>query len=107
MKKEVLKYRNAAAQSQKWHCYYCGLPMGGNGSPYAKAIPSEKIRLLVTAEHLQARQDGGKESRANIVAAHGVCNHCHHKAKITKSPAQFAIRVKSRVAKKSGSTTVN
>lgn len=98
--KTPLSFRNFAAQSQNWLCFYCGLPMGGNGSPYAKAVPSEKKRLLVTAEHLQARQDGGEESQYNIVAAHAVCNQYRHRTKRPKSPSEFAARVKSRLAKK-------
>lgn len=94
-----LSLRKLAAESQKWHCYYCGLPMGGKGSPYAEAIPSEKKRLWVTAEHLHARQDEGKDSRVNIVAAHAVCNRCRHRAQNPKSPPEFATLVKSRVAK--------
>lgn len=99
MKFKISTYRKTAAQSQKWRCYYCELPMGGEGSPYAKAVPLEKKRLLATAEHLHARQDGGKDSRANIVAAHDVCNKCRHNAKRAKSPAEFSTFVKSRVAK--------
>lgn len=98
--KTPLSLRKLAAESQKWHCYYCGLPMSGKGSPYGEVIPSEKKRLWVTAEHLHARRDGGKDSRDNIVAAHVVCNQFRHKPKLAKSPAEFAARVKSRVAKK-------
>jgi hypothetical protein len=74
--------------------------MGGKGSPYAKAISLEKKRLLVTAEHLHARQDGGVDSQFNIVAAHVVCNQCRHRAKRPKSPTEYANRVKSRLAKR-------
>lgn len=100
MTNKISLYRYVAAQSQKWRCYYCEFPMGGKGSPYAKAIPSEKTRLLVTAEHLHARQDGGMDSQVNIVAAHAVCNHCRHKSRRPKPPADYATHVKSRVAKK-------
>lgn len=100
MTNRISLYRQAAAQSQKWHCFYCELPMGGKGSPFAKAIPSEKKRLVVTAEHLHARQDGGKDSQVNIVAAHSACNQCRHKAKRAKAPGEFASHVKSRVAKR-------
>ena len=97
--KTPLSFRNSAARSQNWLCFYCGLPMGGKGSPYAKAVPLEKKRLLVTAEHLHARQGGGVDSQHNIVAAHAVCNQCRHRAKRPKSPTEYTNRVKSLVAK--------
>lgn len=36
-------------------------------------------RFQCTAEHLVARQDGGKDTAANIVAACAYCNHGRHK----------------------------
>jgi hypothetical protein len=74
--------------------------MGGKGSPYAKAISMEKKHLQVTAEHLLARQDGGTNTKSNIVAAHTFCNQHRHRSKLPKSPTEFATHVKSRLAKK-------
>lgn len=100
MMNKIPFYRHAAAESQNWRCHYCELPMGGKGSPYAEAISSERKRLLVTAEHLHARQDGGQDSQNNIVAAHAICNQCRHRSKRSRSPTEFATYVKSRLAKK-------
>jgi hypothetical protein len=98
--KTPLFLRNAAAQSQNWRCHYCELPMGGKGSPYAKAVPLEKKHLRMTAEHLLARQDGGADTKNKIVAAHTFCNQHRHRSKRPKSPTEFATHVKSRLAKK-------
>lgn len=54
--------RRAACRDQGGLCFYCLLPMRGD----------------VTAEHLQARQKGGKDSRENVVAAHSRCNSQRH-----------------------------
>ena len=97
--KTPLSFRNSAAQSQNWLCFYCGLPMGGKGSPYAKAVTSEKKRLLVTAEHLHARQDGGKDSKINITAAHTICNWRRHRRKIPMAPLKFVAYVRLRIEK--------
>ena len=92
-------FRNTAAASQNWRCFYCGLPMGGRGSPYAEAVPMENKRLLVSAEHLQARQDGGEDSKINIAAAHTICNWRRHRSKIPKTPLKFIAYVRSRIEK--------
>jgi HNH endonuclease len=99
MRNKIPFYRNAAAQSQKWLCHYCSLPMGSKDSPYTKAVPLEKEFLLASAEHLQARQDGGIDSKDNIVAAHTICNRRRHRCKIPMSPLKFAAYVKLRVEK--------
>jgi len=73
--------------------------MGGKGSPCAKAVPSKKKRLLVTAEHLHARQDGGKDSKINIAAAHTICNWRRHGRKIPMTPLKFVAYVRLRIEK--------
>jgi len=54
--------RHSACREQGGLCYYCLRPMHSD----------------VTAEHLQARRDGGKDTRKNIVAAHRLCNARRH-----------------------------
>lgn len=54
--------RRQACRAQAGLCFYCCRPMGKD----------------VTAEHLVARCDGGKDQRGNIVAAHRSCNHDRH-----------------------------
>jgi 5-methylcytosine-specific restriction endonuclease McrA len=57
---QFLRRRAFAAQAGR--CFYCHQPMGRD----------------VTAEHLVARVEGGKDSRANIVAACRQCNAGRH-----------------------------
>lgn len=54
--------RRIACRQQGGLCFYCCRPMGKD----------------VTAEHLQARCDGGKDRKGNIVAAHRLCNQERH-----------------------------
>ena len=78
MPSSIYKHRLAAFTRQKGRCYYCDLPMW---LPQSKEFAvkfkrSERYspRLQCTAEHLKARQDGGTDSRENIVAACAICN---------------------------------
>jgi len=54
--------RRRACREQGGRCFYCLRPMGRN----------------VTAEHLVARMDGGKDTASNIVAACRRCNEARH-----------------------------
>jgi 5-methylcytosine-specific restriction endonuclease McrA len=56
------KLRARSCCTQGGVCFYCHRPMGKD----------------VTAEHLVARMDGGKNTRGNIVAACGRCNALRH-----------------------------
>lgn len=56
----ILRYRACLAQGGL--CFYCLRPMGRE----------------ITAEHLQARMDGGRDTRENVVAACRYCNHQRH-----------------------------
>lgn len=56
------KLRARSCSMQGGICFYCRLPMGAD----------------VTAEHLVARMDGGKNTRSNIVAACRRCNALRH-----------------------------
>ena len=62
MSNNLQKHRKSAVHAQRGLCIYCGRPMGADA----------------TAEHLQARQDGGTNCRQNIVAAHRACNQRRH-----------------------------
>ncbi|BEP50504.1 HNH endonuclease [Variovorax sp. V116] len=66
--------RRAACREQGGVCYYCLQPMRGD----------------VTAEHLQARRDGGKDTRENIVAAHRLCNSRRHQLFPIEAPEPAA-----------------
>ncbi len=76
------RYRRQAFISQKGRCFYCGMPMwSGSVEGFAEnygITGAQAERFQCTAEHLIARQDGGKDDRKNIVAACLYCNLTRH-----------------------------
>ncbi len=52
-----------------------------------------------TAEHLKAKQDGGKDNESNILAACHYCNQNRHKHKSPKDPISYKQYVKNRLEK--------
>jgi hypothetical protein len=99
----LIKSRLKAFNLQQGRCIYCKLPMWLD-SPEAFA-KKYKITLKgaalfkCTAEHLLARQDGGRDGESNIVAACHFCNQHRHKAKKPKDPISYKQYVGSRVGK--------
>ena len=92
-----------AARQQGWRCFYCRLPMW-NGGPeryiaHYGISPGLAKRFQCTAEHVQARCDGGKDVASNIVAACRFCNAARHKAKRPADAVTHASMVRSRLAK--------
>lgn len=86
-------------------CIYCGRPMctaATDLAAYAKrhgmTLPQANQRLA-TAEHLQARSEGGRNTRANIAAACLGCNRWRHRLRVPPSPKQFAAYVRKRLAR--------
>lgn len=68
-------------------------------------VPISRINpLKCTAEHLDARKDGGKDSGENIVAACHFCNSHRHKSKIAKEPERYKSKVQTRMHKKGWTT---
>nr|WP_291988729.1 HNH endonuclease [Candidatus Accumulibacter sp. ACC007] len=61
--------------------------------------PSQAQRLKCTAEHLEARQDGGLDTEKNIVAACVTCNQRRHKRKKAPAPDAYLDLVQQRVRK--------
>ncbi|WP_425376247.1 HNH endonuclease [Rhizobium pisi] len=55
------------------------------------------LRFRCTAEHLEARCDGGRDTEENVVAACLYCNNNRHKRKRPKDPASYANFVRSRL----------
>jgi hypothetical protein len=101
---KVKKLRINAYKRQNCRCYYCNRLMW-EGSPnrftHENAIPASEVeQRRSTAEHLQARQDGGKNTRCNIVAACRECNHGRHagRADAAPEPDDFKQEVRSRMA---------
>jgi len=102
-KKAIKNLRKRAALEQGWRCYYCQLPMW-DSSPeeFMKRHgmpPALTKRFQCTAEHVNARCDGGKDVAANIVAACLFCNATRHKAKHPLDAIKHASVVRSRMAK--------
>jgi len=62
MRKPHQRNREHARRAQGGICIYCRQPMGKD----------------VTAEHLVARMDGGRNTRGNIAAACRCCNAGRH-----------------------------
>jgi hypothetical protein len=91
------KFRNAAAAAQGWICCYCGLPMGGEGSPCQAALEPLGKAFEASAEHLVPRCEGGGDTRGNIAAAHECCNRSRHRRRRVMTPERFAVFVQRRV----------
>ncbi len=94
--------RTLAFQHQSGRCYYCCCPMWQQ-SPEAFVatfhLSKRQARnLQCTAEHLQARVDGGGDCEGNIVAACRLCNARRHQRK----DARDAIHHKAHVARLMG-----
>ena len=102
----VVKHRTRAAARQNGRCHYCSCPMWDATKEPVESfalrhgISRRLARLLqLTAEHLRARQDGGKDRVGNIVAACRVCNLRRHQG--TRQPPEpdaYAALIQRRVA---------
>ena len=79
MLSSLYKLRQKAFRRQEGHCYYCEYPMWlESWEEFAASFGISKaaaFHFRCTAEHLVARQDGGKDSPKNIVAACRFCNY--------------------------------
>jgi len=103
MSTTLIKSRFKAFNLQQGRCIYCELPMWlKHPESFAKKYKiTTKGALLFkcTAEHLLAKQDGGKDDESNIVAACHFCNQKRHKCKKPKDPIPYKQYVSSRVGK--------
>ena len=85
MATDLQKHRNSAVIRQNNLCFYCRLPMW-NGEEetltdfrQAFGFSTRQAKMLrCTAEHLKPAQDGGGDTRQNIVAACEICNRRRH-----------------------------
>nr|WP_240531127.1 HNH endonuclease [Variovorax boronicumulans] len=55
-----------------------------------------------TAEHLQARRDGGRDTRENIVATHRLCNSRRHQLFPVEAPEPMAYAILIMLAELAG-----
>jgi len=99
MGRSVVKARARAFQRQNGRCCYCQCPTWlSDAAAFARQhglTVSQASELRATAEHLVARQDGGKGA-ANIVVACLLCNRRRHQ-RACEAPSADVYR--ARVAK--------
>ena len=98
----LTRLRSQAFHAQHGRCYYCDLPMWQAAPDEMKAFglsPRMAAPLHCTAEHLVARQDGGKNEEGNIAAACWLCNTRRHKRKSPPPPDVYRAFVQKRLAK--------
>jgi 5-methylcytosine-specific restriction endonuclease McrA len=103
MSRTIKSLRKRAFQLQSGCCYYCGARMWQT-HPKEIAVPfgltnGEVLPFKCTAEHLVARCDGGKDKRANIVAACQICNIRRHRRSHPAPPLLYRSLVRRRIAK--------
>ena len=94
------KLRLSAFHAQQGRCFYCGARMWLRCPSELGLRPQSSRFLQCTAEHLIARQDGGTDTRENVVAACWLCNlRRHQRRSPAPSPAAYKALVRKRVAK--------
>lgn len=102
-KNKLKNLRKQATQRQGGRCFYCERPMWDTNPQefivHYGISPGLAKRFQCTAEHVEARRDGGKDVAPNIVAACLFCNTTRHKAKHPVDAAEHASLVRSRLAK--------
>ena len=95
--------RKRAAVRQSFLCYYCDAVMWlGDPVPYCERFGISRDRaerFRCTAEHLVAREDGGRNTAANIVAACVFCNRLRHRKSCADEQAASPQRYRKRVQK--------
>lgn len=100
MANSIQKFRRHALSIQQGRCFYCDLPIwerDGKALLHRLGVPRKLARYLrCTAEHLQARQDGGRDIPENIVAACFWCNHQRHAGGHGPAPCPETYRAKVR-----------
>lgn len=93
MQSNIVRRRHSSYIAQSGLCYYCHYPLWESDlNSFAREhnIPASKAESLkCTAEHLDARQDGGNNSKQNIVAACLRCNQMRHRMKPAPNPDAY------------------
>ena len=95
-------HRIRAFEAQQGRCCYCGLPMWQSSPEELKhhGLRARTIApLRCTAEHLLAKQDGGRDAAYNIAAACWLCNSRRHKRKSPPDPDVYREIVLGRLGK--------
>lgn len=103
MPSKYSKLRTSAAKKQQHRCYYCNAPMWSKDSSSFvqkhRLTKNQANRFQCTAEHLDARCDGGQDIQSNIVAACRSCNQGRHQRKEDMTPAEYLSLVAQRIKK--------
>lgn len=101
--KSVIRHRFSAFDRQGGRCYYCGFQMWFDSLEAFAQLHGLTLRharhFQCTAEHLVARQDGGRDSQSNIAAACLLCNQRRHKRKDAPEPQEYKYLVQKRLSK--------
>lgn len=102
MSNRLTRYRQLAIARQNGCCFYCGLPVvpKENLDNFALLHGLSTARagaLQCTAEHLQARCDGGPDKEENIAAACITCNQRRHRMKPAPAPDTYAKIVRGQM----------
>lgn len=97
----IRKYRRRKAAEQHQRCFYCGFPMWGKRpegfARHYDISVRDAQRFRSTAEHLQARCDGGTARLDNIVAACWFCNSHRHLRAVAPAADAYLALVRRRV----------
>ncbi|MNM24916.1 hypothetical protein D3C81_353560 [compost metagenome] len=101
MSSSISKIRSTAFQRQQGLCIYCQRPMWQSHlRVFAAANGLTKFQASqrrCTAEHLQARCDGGSSQQANIAAACAYCNQQRHQLKQAPTPDAYKTYVQQQL----------
>lgn len=102
MSDHLARLRHSAYLAQSGRCFYCGLPMWVRDPESFAAshgiTPSQARVFQCTAEHLEARKDGGEDTKQNVVAACLCCNQLRHYRKPAPEPGAYRSVVQERLS---------
>ena len=102
MASRLAQLRSHAFRAQSARCFYCGAHMWTrNPEAFAAARGislADARRFQATAEHLQAKCDGGADALRNIAAACAFCNKKRHQRKAAPSPEAYRAYVQRRIS---------
>lgn len=93
MPNRIQKHRQSAFERQQGRCFYCQHPMWVRNIrtfaiEHAISLNTSR-RYRCTAEHLIAKQDGGRDNKSNIAAACIRCNQGRHQLLDPPSAEQY------------------
>jgi hypothetical protein len=106
MSSSLARARTHAYIHQSGLCYYCRRPMWNDANGLEAMTANSNIsyrkarNLQCTAEHLEARSEGGSNSQSNIVAACRFCNMTRHRCKSPRDPVEYRKHVQNRLRRK-------